>query len=160
MPGDRVTLHRHWELLRLIPREPRKKSAGELWGALDRRGFRVSKRTIERDLVMLSEQFALIEDTRNKPYGWSWLKNAPLLDVPGLTLPQALAFAMIERYLRPLLPDSVLAELKPHFDLAGKALQVSSRPRGMPSWVRKIRVVTPTQSLLVPKINLAAQRAD
>ncbi|OGQ52434.1 MAG: hypothetical protein A3J24_13235 [Deltaproteobacteria bacterium RIFCSPLOWO2_02_FULL_53_8] len=38
--------------------------------------FEVSKRTVERDLISLSEIFPLISNERSRPYGWSWSKDA------------------------------------------------------------------------------------
>ena len=99
MKAPHGTLQRQWRLLRLLPRYPTKLTASDLLNRLEGEGFETTKRTIERDLMSLSEIFPIFLDDREKPYGWSWQKNAPILDVPGLTAPQALAFALVQRIL-------------------------------------------------------------
>src|SRR5690349_15240491 len=109
-------------MLRRIPRAPRKITATQLESILESEGHRVSKRTIERDLLAMQAPFMIVCDDRSRPFGWSWAKDAPILDLPGLSPAEALAFEMAHRYLEPLLPSSVLAALKPHFDSAAKVL--------------------------------------
>ncbi len=153
------TLLRQWQLLRLLPRHPQKVTAGDLQKRLEAEGYKTAKRTVERDLISLSVAFPISLDDREKPYGWSWQKNAPILDVPGLTAPQALAFALVERFLASLLPASTLGDLGPYFKTAEQQLNTLPKGRGMPSWVNKMRVVQPTQSLIPPKIKPDVQRA-
>lgn len=155
--GD--TLLRQWQLLRLLPRYPHKITAGDLQKRLTGEGHNTTKRSVERDLQTLSEIFPISVDEREKPYGWSWLKSAPILDVPGLTVPQALTFALVQRFLAPLLPASLLSEIDPYFKTAERQLAALPKRRGIPSWGDKIRVVQPAQTLLPPKIKLDAQRA-
>lgn len=61
MPASsiRSTLSRQWELLKSLPARPPGVTAQLLAKRLDEAGFRVSKRTIERDLVELSQLFPL-----------------------------------------------------------------------------------------------------
>ena len=63
-------------MLRYIPKHPRQITAKELIDHLKYANFEVSKRTVERDLLSLSEIFALISNERSRPYGWSWSKDA------------------------------------------------------------------------------------
>lgn len=155
--GD--TLLRQWQLLRLLPRYPHKIKAGDLQKRLADEGYKTTKRSVERDLQALSAIFPISVDEREKPYGWSWQKNAPILDVPGLTGSQALTFALVQRFLTPLLPSSLLDEMGPHFKAAERQLAALPKRRGVPSWASKVRVVSPAQTLLPPKINPDAQRA-
>ena len=155
--GD--TLLRQWQLLRLLPRYPHKITSGDLQRRLADDGYKTTKRSVERDLQALSVAFPIEADEREKPYGWSWKKSAPVLDVPGLTVPQALTFALVQRFLAPLLPASLLGEIGPYFKTAERQLAALPKGRGIPSWVDKIRVVQPAQTLLPPKISLDAQRA-
>lgn len=145
-------------MLRLLPRYPRKETAGHLQELLANEGYLTTKRSVERDLMTLSESFPVMLDEREKPYGWSWQKNAPILDVPGLTAPQALAFALVQKFLAPLLPVSTLDELKPYFKTAEQQLGSLPKGRGIPSWANKVRVIHPTQALLPPTIKPEIQR--
>ncbi|MCB1745283.1 MAG: WYL domain-containing protein, partial [Gammaproteobacteria bacterium] len=53
------TLARQWEMLRAVPRAPRKITTAELEVHLKDRGYGISRRSIERDLQKLSAWFPL-----------------------------------------------------------------------------------------------------
>ena len=126
--GD--TLLRQWHMLRAIPRHPRRVGVRELKSSLVTAGFDVSPRTIQRDLIELSNTFPLVSDEREKPYGWSWQAKAPVFDLPNLSNHEALAFAMVEDYLRPLLPHALLDQLQPYFSIARKRMASEHGTRG------------------------------
>jgi predicted DNA-binding transcriptional regulator YafY len=148
---------RHWCLLRIIPRYPKKITAREAQKSLASHDIEIAKRTIERDLQALSEIFPITSDERDKPYGWSWQKNAPSFDIPGLSSTEALAIKLVEEYLRPLLPASITDQLKPHFHAADEALRKSPKSAKTAAWTRKIHIVPPAQPLLLPKIKAEVQ---
>ena len=144
--------------MRLIPRYPHKITARQVQESLSNRDFEVTKRTIERDLQALSEVFPLGCDERDKPFGWSWQKDAPSFDLPGLSGSEALTIKLVEQYLRPLLPVSVTDQLQPHFKAAAAVLQRFSKAARVAAWAQKIRVVPPAQPLLPPSIQPETQR--
>jgi hypothetical protein len=113
------TLLRQWEMLRSIPRAPRKIDASTLMARLEAAGYRIDKRTVQRDLNDLSRVFPLQSDTRNTPYGWSWSPDAPTFDLPAMDGPTALTVRMIEQFIPTLLPPSVRELLAPQFARAG-----------------------------------------
>lgn len=147
------TLLRHWQTLRLIPRYPRKATAGEVCNALAEAGFSVGKRTIERDLQALSRIFPLLLDDREKPYGWSWAQDAAAFDVPGVGANEALAFMMLRTYLASLMPSSVQDHLAPYFKMAEQRLDTLVGHSSMGAWLKKVKVIEPTQPLLAPVID-------
>jgi predicted DNA-binding transcriptional regulator YafY len=153
--GD--TLLRQWHMLRAIPRHPRRIGVRELQASLDAAGFGVSARTIQRDLMELSNSFPLVSDEREKPYGWSWQARAPVFDLPNLSNHEALAFAMVEDYLRPLLPHVLLDQLQPYFRIARTRIANGHGSRGSRSWLGKIAAVQPTQALIPPAIDARVQ---
>ena len=64
------TLFRHWQMLRLIPRAPRRIDAATLERLLRQEGIEVQRRSIQRDLESLAATFTALEcDERSKPYG-------------------------------------------------------------------------------------------
>lgn len=158
MSSNNDTLLRQWEMLRLIPRYPKKITARDVREFLARRGFDVTKRTIERDLQALSEVFPLVSDEREKPYGWSWQKDAPCFDLPRLTSTEALGLKLLEKYLNPLLPASAVDQLKPHFKAAGEVLNSAPRRPKAASWLGKVGTAPDAQPLLAPKVDAAIQR--
>lgn len=75
------TVLRYLLMLRHIPKQPQKIDVNTLRERLAEQGVDVSVRTIQRNLVELSEVFPLTTDERNKPFGWSLLADAPLLSL-------------------------------------------------------------------------------
>lgn len=151
------TLRRQWQMLRIIPRHPQKITAKALHEKLLAEQFDVTKRTVERDLLALSEMFALVSDERDKPYGWSWSKDAPVFNLPGLSHNEALTLAMVEQHLNSLLPASTLSQLQPYFKAARQHLSGIPQNERIRSWLSKVRTVPPSQPLLPPSIKPAVQ---
>lgn len=151
------TLLRQWQTLRLISRYPRQITAGDLCDRLAKEGFNVGKRTIERDLQSLARIFPLTSDERSKPYGWSWQKDAPAFDLPGLSNSEAITLLLAREHLRSLLPASTISQLQPYFILAEQKLSLLEQHSGIAGWQRKVRVIPSTQPLIAPKIDEALQ---
>jgi predicted DNA-binding transcriptional regulator YafY len=140
-------IFRNWVMLKHIPRYPRKITASELCALMRDEGYETSKRTIERDLQKLSGIFALTCDEREKPYGWSWEKNAMLHDLPSMDAPTALTFKLVEQFLSRMMPPSATRHLEQHFRLANSVLE-SLGSNHYKDWSEKVRIVPRTQPLL------------
>jgi predicted DNA-binding transcriptional regulator YafY len=151
------TLLRQWQTLRLIPRYPNRITAGELCGRLGAEGFGVGKRTVERDLLSLALIFPLMSDERSKPYGWSWQKDAPAFDLPGLSNSEAITLLLAKEHLHTLLPASFFNQLKPYFSLSEQKLCTLKGKTGMADWQSKVRVIPSSQPLISPKIDERVQ---
>lgn len=65
------TLLRQWAMLDYIPRYPRKVDVATLATRLAAAGYEISKRSIQRDLITLSQVVPLISDDA-KPQGLSF----------------------------------------------------------------------------------------
>lgn len=152
MPTNQDTLIRQWHMLRMVPRYPHKATVQFIRGTLQGEGFEVTERTVQRDLNELSVVFPLTVDDREKPYGWSWQKDAASFNLPGLTIPESLTLTMAEQHLKPLLPVSMMEQLMPYFEAAHKRLDAEPKPHRGRSWLDKVRTVPPTQPLIPPKV--------
>jgi len=147
------TLMRQWQMLRMIPWQPIKVSTAELVQRLSEKGFDATQRTIQRDLVRLSELYPLTSDERNKPYGWSWMADAKVMDIPGMDSHTALAFWLAEKHLDGMFPKATLRHLQAHFKTATNVLDSAHSDKGTPSWRNKVRVMHRGPGLRVPVIN-------
>ena len=145
-------LLRHWQMLRLIPRAPRKRSTAMLRDELVDRGFEVDLRSVQRDLHKLSTSFPLVCDERSKPFGWSWSREAESFEVPGMDLHTALAFRLAEEHLTHLLPGATLAYLAGHFSHAAQVL-AETGDEGVPAWLDKVRVIPGGLPMAPPRID-------
>ena len=146
------TLLRQWKMLSMIPRSPRKIETATLESMLENAGYKITRRTIQRDLEKLSDYFPLMCDDKNTPYGWSWMKSAEVFDIPGIEPNAAVAFSLAEQYLSKLLPQTTVEHLQPYFKAARGVL--NTKPDGLGSWKNKVRIVPQGQTLEPPKTNL------
>jgi predicted DNA-binding transcriptional regulator YafY len=153
MTSTRRTLFRQWLMLQLLPRAPQRTTATEIAERLEAQGHSISKRSIERDLQALSGAFPIECDDRSKPFGWSWLRNAPSFTLPGMSPLQALVLKTAELHLKGLLPASQVAELNPLFRQANQTLGTKPGRDGLAAWPRSIVVVPATLPLIPPPID-------
>jgi len=146
------TLMRQWQMLRLIPRYPLKISTADLKQKLADEGFDTTQRTIQRDLMTLSDIYPLTCDNRSKPFGWSWMAEADVMDIPGMDSHTALAFWLASEHLEPMLPKTTLRQLQPHFKTAANVLDNIATDKGAPAWRDKVRVLHRGPKLKAPTI--------
>lgn len=146
---------RQWQLLKLLPSRGPGKSARELAHLLGEEGFEVTKRTVERDLNELMSLFPIRCNDKGTPYGWHWVESTHF-DLPSLTLSEALSLRLLDDFLKPLLPSSILKSLTARFQLAKTKLQALEE---LPTsrWADKVRVVLPSLHLHPPHIDPAVQ---
>ncbi len=98
-----ASLLRQWQLLHLLPSRAPGITVTELLDKL-KEDYRVERKTIERDLLALSEYFPLQCNDKSKPYGWYWAGSHQL---PGMTLQEALLLQLADPMLKQLLPSFV-----------------------------------------------------
>jgi predicted DNA-binding transcriptional regulator YafY len=159
MPKNQDALFRQWHMLRLVPRYPQKATVQTIRNSLAAEGFEITERSIQRDLQELSVLFPLCCDNREKPYGWSWSKDAPSFDLPGLTVAEALTLTMVEQHLRDLLPTAMLDQMQTYFKVARQRLDAEPKPHRGRAWLEKVRAAPPTQPLLPAKIDHEVHKA-
>ena len=142
---------RQLKLLEILPRSPSKKSPQDIRQELAGRGFDVSIRTIQRDLISLSSILPLESDERDKPYGWSWHKNATGLN-PAMDPIEALTFSLAKEYLEPIMPSKNFKRMKVFFDRANNILKEMDKSE-IKNWRDNVKVVPPWQKLIPPEID-------
>jgi len=143
---------RQWELLKLLPSRGTGRTASELTKELNNAGYNITKRQVERDLNELMEAFALDKNDSSIPHGWKWVLGASV-DLPGMTLTEALSLRLVEETLKPLLPVSLWEGLDARFRQAEKQLAALSKENRKAKWASKVRTVTPTMPLVPPAID-------
>jgi len=150
----RETLIRHWRLMEVLPRHPRSIAVKDMHERLEEAGFKVARRTIERDLQGFVEAgFPIVVDNSQEPYLWSWDAAAPALTLPVPSVSDALLLAMVRDYLGPMLPPQMLDALKPYLDRAVQVLDGAKSNNTLASWRDKVHAVNPNQTLIPPKID-------
>ena len=160
------TLLRQWEMMRMLTVSRYDKQTDGQWDKaraiatkLNDRGYAVSVRTVQRDLQELSEIFDIeVNDKNPRDYGWRWRKGANL-NIPGMSVSEALAMRLVETHMKQLLPATMLDGLQGVFSLAQAKLDKaeSINRNHTKDWLNKVRVVSPTQPMLPPSVNQEIQ---
>lgn len=146
-------LHRQWTLLRMIPKAPKKIDSTKIVEMLrDKHGIETTARTVQRDLVNLSRIFPIVRDEETRHFGWSWDKDADLLDLPRMDPQAALTLKLAATFLPKVLPRSTLRFLDPHVKRADEVLREELGGRRHRAWARKVRMVPRGLALVPPKI--------
>jgi len=145
-------------MLRSIPRSPGRIGTGDLREKLEEDGFRVTVRTIQRDLGKLSAIFPFTSEETGRANRWCWPEGAKVMDIPGMDTPAALAFRLAEAYLTPLLPHTTLKHLEPHFRIA-RAIVSPGRGNRLGLWPDKVCVIGRGPELKPPPIKSEVQEA-
>lgn len=155
---------RHSDLLGIIPQLPHTRTAQQISARLTEKGFDVSKRSVERDLIKLEEakKFGIVRNAdKKRPYAWSRFREATD-NMHGLDHPTALTLKLAYAYVRHLVPASVLGDLKRLADTADKSLE-GIRHNLLARWPDKIRVLSSgpprTPPRVAPDVHLAVSEA-
>lgn len=153
MPSRPTTtsLQRLMELLDSIP-AGRLRTPSELRQDLAARGVAVDTRTIQRDLRLLQQHFALECDERSKPHRWRWRSVGARDSVLGLSTPEALGLVMLEKHLQLALPASWSASLTELFAQARATLDKLGPLNGAKHWPSKVHVVPPGLGMNPPRL--------
>ncbi len=143
-------LLRQWKMLQLLPvKVP--KSAVQIRDELEREGFQVDLRTVQRDLKELMEVFPLTA-RKGKPISWRWDRNAMSFEIPGMDRVGALTLKMVSEFMSRLLPKNCLDSLAPNLRRAEAVLNdLDEKTYG--GWLDKVRVVPRNQPLLPPHVD-------
>lgn len=153
MPANstRRTLTRQWELLKLLPNRGPGLTALDLQNRLRDAGHDSTKRTIERDLVELSQIFPLQCNDKGTPYGWYWIPGSSA-ELPGVNLSEALTLRLVEDSIRPLIPAVMLKTLEARFNLARQKLEAMNKENPSARWLDKVSSVQPELTQIPPEI--------
>lgn len=136
----------------MIPRYPRKIETATIESLMKDQGIEIHRRSIQRDLEKLSDIFPLSCDDGNKPFGWSWMAEAPAFDIPTMSPPAALAYRMIGEFMSGMFPKEIFKQLTPHFNHAETILNQTDKGT-LKNWPTKVRTISRTQPLLPPDIS-------
>ncbi len=135
-------------MLRYLPRHPRRIGTTLLLNKLERDGYDVSARTIQRDLQSLARIFPIVSDDR-RPRGWSFAPEAKASEIPSLSTHEAIALRLAEAHLEPMLPPASREQLAGHFAAAREVLAETRLGR----WAERVAVAPGGMRTLAPKLD-------
>jgi predicted DNA-binding transcriptional regulator YafY len=130
---------RYLEMLEIIPRDPDEITVEAIMQVLERRGFSINKRSIQRDLHKLAPIFKLLPSGNERPIRWSYSDKAPVRLFPSMDEHTALSFQLMQAFMQHLLPPETLDSINPWFRKAAERL--SQRKEVAARWQEKIHVL-------------------
>lgn len=146
---------RQWEILRRIPLCPPGITSAQLTEFLrEERGFKVSRRTVDRDLTQLAGPFGIRCNDEAVPHGWYWVKGKRP-EFGDLDLGEALSLVLAEGALRRLLPLNLLPSIEQKLSAAHQKLS-SAAGHPFTRWSERLRSVSATLQTLSPSLNTHA----
>jgi predicted DNA-binding transcriptional regulator YafY len=139
--------------------------AADIVAHLAHKGYPVEKHNVLRDLKALQDTYHQLDRNDNardgKPkrgeaYGYRWCGIDPPPD-GGLTIPEALSVALVERYLKQALPATLVKAFDSIFRQAESTLALHKKsPEAR--WLETICVVEPAQPLKAPVLDAEVLR--
>lgn len=157
MSNNQKSLLRQWHMLREVPRAPASITSAQLGDRLASLGYQVTQRTLQRDLKELMEVFPLEPNQDTKPFDWSWSRTGAAFNLPGVSVPEALALTLLEQHLGHQLPPLTVEALQPHFSSAARTLGTVGNEVPSKAWLGKVRSIASAQPLLPPAIDAAVR---
>ena len=137
-PNNTEAIRRGFNILSMVSRAPL--SITDVHNRLKQLGISVSKKTVERDLARLPDEFPqMIEvDDSSKPYTFRQPKNARKYS--GMSPEEAVCLQLAYTYLNPLLPNTSLDDIKPYLKEAEAVLSENASAK-MRRWKDKVQTI-------------------
>jgi len=155
MSKPRNQLYRQWALLQKIPVRPAAKTASQLAMELEDDGFKVSKRTVERDLNELRNgPFAVCSDDKgvgNNPNRWFFEVSSKTHLIPAMTKQLAFTLVFARTMLHEMFPPSVLQPMDAIFQKAENLL--NGKSESYKHWQKYVRHVPRALPLIPASVN-------
>jgi len=148
-------IHRRILILKILPHDSRGtgytvKHIQEILA--NRFDIFADERTLQRDLQSLLPPAYPIEVNTRKPHSWKWQKGAHSMDIYTMDPQTALTFRVVDKFLRPLLPQGVLANLEPYLNIA-KGVPGHDPDGNLIAWADNIQVFHRSNFLIPPKVD-------
>lgn len=137
----------------MLPHAPRFMTTEDIRLKLENERIKISLRGVQRKMDTLQQAFGnkigceyypetqiTIIEWQNKYVRWFWSHHAPIFKLVGLHINQAITFNLLETYLKLLIPEITLNELKPFFAEAASTLDhFDENP--IKAWPNKVAIV-------------------
>ena len=130
------TIVRHISMLKVIPKYPAFVLTKDLHQRLLDEGFNITKRTVERDLLKLTDVMGL--RSCDSPEGFKWSYESHTREIlPALSPNEALLLLQAKVFLSHLMPIKSLLALEPRFNKAVETLSDNAQFNG---WKKKVHI--------------------
>ena len=142
-------LDRRWQILKMIPRYGNSITVAQI---VQRLGTQtpdaIATRTVQRDLIELSDQVPITSVLNGRTMEWSWAEHAQVT-LPVMDKHTALTFQLVNSYMGHLLPKSSIRYLQPFFKNSAEVL--NENPEfPLSNWLNNVRIVPRNLKMMAP----------
>lgn len=134
----------------MIPKHGTGISVSDIHDKLASKGFEVTRRTVDRDLLDLTNPFPIYCNKEGNAQYWRWMDDKSS-HIPGVSVADAMILKLVEGTLKTILPDTMLQGLKDRFDLAKRKIDALDGSNSKGLLADKIAVVSPALPLTPPQ---------
>lgn len=175
-----VTIHRRLNMLMMFDRKNKPLTTREITEKLNKDGDAIDPSLVLRTLKQLENAGFLesvdpdeddadydgfyiddqiLVDKRNRKWRWPMGLDSRLKLFPKFSMGEIIAFRLMERLLKPLLPKESFEAIQPYLRAARRQCEILPRWNPSNAWETKVRVAPPAQPLLPPEppIHLASE---
>lgn len=144
----------HNDFLRVLPEYPAGMSDERILDRLNEEGVFISARTVQRHMDILSSEAGGYKVVAGANGGWCRNKNVkPSLRLNDLSVPDALSLALLERFLKNILPTATTKLLDGVFEQAKTKLEKEASTNPLAAWPNLVAVVEPGLEVIAPSID-------
>ncbi|MDO5532281.1 YafY family protein [Sutterella sp.] len=147
---DVITMIR---ILELIPQH-RWVTIAQIHEQLEAQGVKIHRRTLQRYLKTIRENpdvFPIKTNAVSKPYGFQWSAGGHGVHLPALGPQETLLLRLADEHLHYQMPAPVLTGLNSLFRDARRSTNIN-RSGYTSTWLRKIKVISPSMQFMPPQI--------
>jgi len=146
-----IALHNHF--LRVLPEYPAGMSDERILDRLNEEGVFISAKTVQRHMDTLSSEAGGYKVVAGANGGWCRNRNVkPSLRLNDLSVPDALSLALLERFLKNILPTATTQLLDGVFEQAKTKLEKEASTNPLAAWPNLVAVVEPGLDVIAPSI--------
>jgi transposase-like protein len=146
-----IALHNHF--LRVLPEYPAGMSDERILDRLNEEGVFLSARTVQRHMEILSSEAGGYKVVAGAKGGWCRNRNVKSsLRLNDLSVPDALSLALLERFLKNILPTATTKLLDGVFEQAKTKLEKEASTNPLAAWPNVVAVVEPGLEVIAPSI--------
>lgn len=143
---------RYISILELIPIEPKPGiSTRDILEKLEEKGFSVSLRNLQRDLVVLEKHYPIICNDKVRPHRWCFASEYQG-SFAAMDVPSAVSTVLVNEYLQSIMPAQLLSQLSPQLNRAKNFLK-SQSDKTYANWLDKVKIIPDGKSLVPASIN-------
>lgn len=142
---------RYISILELLPIAPKPSiSTKDILKKLEHKGFSVTSRSLQRDLVALAKYYPIICNDKVRPHRWRFSEDYQG-SFAAMDASSAVSTILVNEYLLGIMPAPLLSQLSPQLNRAKSFIQSHSDSTYV-NWLEKVKIVQDGKVLMPAQV--------